>query len=178
LIFGFALVALFSVSTTFHSIFYIGRFRLLKDILHRCDRAVIYIFIAASYTPWLNLKEVAHGSWTSHFGWLVWIMAFLGILYQQLYHERYKWLEITFYIIMGVVPAIAIMQIQEVFGMRELLLGGASYIVGVGFFKSDGFIPCAHAIWHLFVGLGSLYHYFAVCKYLMGQSNATKYSNF
>jgi channel protein (hemolysin III family) len=39
---------------------------------------------------------------------VVWIMAILGITYQILYHERYKWLETCFYVIVGVFPAIVI----------------------------------------------------------------------
>uniref|UniRef100_T1J1H7 Monocyte to macrophage differentiation protein n=1 Tax=Strigamia maritima TaxID=126957 RepID=T1J1H7_STRMM len=175
MIFGFALVALFSVSTSFHSVFYLGRFRFLKEVLHRCDRATIYIFIAASYTPWLNIRELRECSWTSNFGWLVWLMAFFGILYQQIYHERYKWIEITLYLIIGLFPAVALSKIQELFFTKELMLGGVSYMVGVVFFKSDGRIPCAHAIWHLFVGLGAFYHYLAVVKYLMGAKNERRY---
>jgi monocyte-to-macrophage differentiation protein len=35
-------------------------------------------------------------------------MAILGITYQTLYHERYKWLETCFYVIVGVFPALVI----------------------------------------------------------------------
>jgi monocyte-to-macrophage differentiation protein len=36
-------------------------------------------------------------------------MAILGITYQILYHEKYKWLETCFYVIVGVFPAIVIL---------------------------------------------------------------------
>lgn len=39
---------------------------------------------------------------------LVWVMAILGIAYQTIYHEKYKWLETCFYVTVGVVPAIVI----------------------------------------------------------------------
>lgn len=52
-------------------------------------------------------------------------------------------------------------------GLSELQLGGVIYILGVVFFKMDGRIPLAHAIWHLFVVLGSFIHYFAVLNYLI-----------
>jgi monocyte-to-macrophage differentiation protein len=50
----------------------------------------------------------------------------------------------------------------------ELKLGGVVYVLGVVFFKCDGRIPLAHAIWHLFVVAGSMIHYLAVMDYLYG----------
>lgn len=171
LLYGFALVALFSVSTTYHCVCYVGTCKRLRDFLHRCDRACIYFFIAASYTPWLTLRDMTPSCWFLHVRWLVWLLAFLGILYQQLYHEKYKWLETAIYIVVGLFPSVVVIHMPVCPGLRELLLGGLSFLVGVVFFKSDGRIPCAHAVWHLFVGLGAMLHYYAVCKYLMGKHN-------
>ena len=43
--------------------------------------------------------------------------------------------------------------------------------LGVIFFKSDGVIPLAHAIWHIHVVFGALIHYNAVRKYLITPEN-------
>lgn len=53
-------------------------------------------------------------------------------------------------------------------GIHELAVGGVIYVSGVVFFKLDGVVPFAHAIWHLFVGLGASAHYYAINKYLVG----------
>lgn len=54
-------------------------------------------------------------------------------------------------------------------GLCELLVGGACYCLGIVFFKSDGIVPFAHAIWHLFVAMGASVHYYAIWKYLYAQ---------
>lgn len=55
---------------------------------------------------------------------------------------------------------------QDFNGLSEIKLGGILYLIGICFFKADGSIPCAHAIWHLFVVIGSSFHYFAILNYL------------
>ncbi|XP_069683533.1 monocyte to macrophage differentiation factor 2 [Periplaneta americana] len=165
-IYGAALILLFTVSTFFHSVFYCNSNTQLKDMLHRGDRAMIYVFIAASYFPWLTIQPFPLTGWTAELWWIVWVLASLGILYQQLFHERYKCLETFFYLFMGIVPSLAIISMHDFSGLTELKIGGLLYILGVVFFKADGKIPCAHAIWHLFVVMAAGIHYYAILNYL------------
>lgn len=67
---------------------------------------------------------------------------------------------------MGAVPAFVILSMVERAGVCELAVGGVFYVVGVVFFKSDGLVPFAHAIWHLFVAAGASVHYYAIWRYL------------
>ncbi|CAC5424228.1 MMD [Mytilus coruscus] len=141
-------------------------FKTLKYIFHIGDRAVIYLFIASSYTPWLTLREF-NGIGDEVLS-IVWTMAVVGILYQYIFHEKYKILELLLYLIIGVCPAIVVCLQRQAAGMFELALGGATYILGVVFFKMDGRMPFAHAIWHCFVAGGALWHYYAICTHLLG----------
>ncbi|XP_033213115.1 monocyte to macrophage differentiation factor 2 isoform X2 [Belonocnema kinseyi] len=165
-IYGTSLLLVFTVSTFFHCVHYHKHNGQLKDALHRFDRAMIYIFIAATYFPWLNNERFQSHVSLSTMRILIWIMASLGILYQQIFHERYKKLETIFYLVMGVGPSIAIVDITEYNDIVELKLGGLMYILGIIFFKADGRIPCAHAIWHIFVVSGAAFHYFAILHHL------------
>jgi monocyte to macrophage differentiation protein len=83
LIYGSALVMLFFISTAFHCVFYCNKDLMLKDILHRMDRAMIYVFIAGSYFPWLNLGHTSHPYIICVLKWAIWALAAFGILYQQ-----------------------------------------------------------------------------------------------
>ncbi|XP_063444738.1 monocyte to macrophage differentiation factor-like isoform X2 [Mytilus trossulus] len=168
-IFGFALISLFTTSSLFHLFAFMGECKTLKYIFHIGDRAVIYLFIASSYTPWLTLREF-NGIGDEVLS-IVWTMAVVGILYQYIFHEKYKILELLLYLIIGVCPAIVVCLQRQAAGMFELALGGATYILGVVFFKMDGRMPFAHAIWHCFVAGGALWHYYAICTHLLGHDH-------
>ncbi|KAK7456519.1 hypothetical protein BaRGS_00039375 [Batillaria attramentaria] len=165
-IYGLALIALFSVSTAFHVVSYTGWLKDWKFFFHMGDRAIIYIFIASSYTPWLLLKEFHN--WAEEVLYIVWFLAVSGIIYQYVFHERYKKLEIILYLITGICPAVVILDVKDSAGLYELALGGITYVLGVVFFKCDGVIPFAHAIWHCFVFVGALFHFYAICVHLLG----------
>ncbi|XP_064178624.1 monocyte to macrophage differentiation factor 2-like isoform X4 [Anguilla rostrata] len=139
-IYGFGLSGLFIVSTVFHTISW------KKSHLR------------------LNLREL--GPWASHMRWLIWIMASVGTAYVFFFHERYKIVELICYTIMGVFPALVILSMADRDGLFELIVGGMFYCLGMVFFKSDGLIPFAHAIWHLFVAIGAGIHYYAIWRYL------------
>ncbi|CAF0823663.1 unnamed protein product [Adineta ricciae] len=179
IIYGNALIFLFSFSTCFHCSCFHPTYSdsTIRHLLHRVDRAIIYIFISASYTPWFLLRSIQSIS-TGFILTIVWTMAVLGIAYQIIYHERYKWLETCFYIVVGVLPGVLTLYMDERSGMPELAIGGLVFLVGIIFFKCDGIIPFAHAIWHCFVFFGAAIHYYAVYTYLISPAISSNQNDF
>ncbi|CAF0770623.1 unnamed protein product, partial [Brachionus calyciflorus] len=102
LIYGISLILLFSVSTLFHLCSMLDCLNKTgwRTFFHYCDRATIYVFIASSYTPWLHLRST-NTTFGDYMIYIVWIGAFLGIAYQIIFHEKYKLLEVIFYLLIG-----------------------------------------------------------------------------
>ncbi|XP_071028895.1 monocyte to macrophage differentiation factor 2-like isoform X4 [Oncorhynchus clarkii lewisi] len=120
-LYGAGLSGLFISSTLFHTVAWKIRHLRVEQRFHMCDRMAIYFFIAASYTPWLMLRELGPrscvsrlmlrelGPWSSHMRWIIWIMAVIGSTYVFYFHERYKLLELLGYVVMGAGPALVIL---------------------------------------------------------------------
>ncbi|XP_061555847.1 monocyte to macrophage differentiation factor 2a isoform X3 [Phycodurus eques] len=86
-LYGSGLTGLFVTSTLFHATAWkISHLRKVEQLFHMCDRMAIYFFIAASYSPWLMLREL--GPWACHMRWLIWVMACFGSIYVFFFHER------------------------------------------------------------------------------------------
>jgi monocyte to macrophage differentiation protein len=88
----------------------------------------------------------------------------------EIFHEKYKSLETILYLMISIGPAsVVILCGHEFVAMSELKIGGFLYLFGVFFFKADGKLSCAHAIWHLFVVVAASVHYIAILKYLYSE---------
>ena len=163
IVYGATLILLYLASTLYHGIPSPNAKRVLKVL----DHSAIYLLIAGTYTPFTLISLRGGWGWTL-FG-LVWGMALLGITLKVAAIGRFQWLSIALYLGMGWLVVVALKPLIGAVspaGFRLLFLGGMSYTLGVVFYKWRR-LPYHHAVWHLFVLAGSMFHYFAVLLYVL-----------
>lgn len=157
-VYSATLFLLYLASTLYHS--FQGR---AKDVFQRFDHLAIYLLIAGTYTPFaLVAIKGATGWWL--FG-VVWSLALIGIIIENLPIKGPRIIPIVIYVMMGwacVFTLDAMMAGMSELGFAFLLAGGIVYTAGVIFYVLDHWYPWCHEIWHLFVVGGSVCHYFAI----------------
>ena len=162
-VFGTTLVLLYTASTLYHSIPLLKAKRVLRIL----DHAAIYLLIAGTYTPFtlVTLK----GPW----GWslfaVVWGSAIAGILFKTFAIGRARILSVLLYVVMGWCVVVAIRPLLAALapgGVTLLFAGGLAYTLGLAFYGWKS-LRYHHFLWHLFVLLGSVLHYFAVLLYVI-----------
>jgi len=162
-IYGATLTNLYLSSTLYHSIR--GR---AKPFLQKLDHVSIYLLIAGTYTPF-TLVSLRGGWGWSLFG-IEWGLALLGMILDILHRKGSRALQMTIYLLMGWLIAIALPTLLQVLpgpGIALLVAGGLFYTVGIIFYGIDERMRHAHGIWHLFVLAGSTCHYFAILLYVV-----------
>ncbi|MDR3345830.1 MAG: hemolysin III family protein [Campylobacteraceae bacterium] len=162
-IYGATLTILYGISTVYHSIS--GR---RKKLLQRLDHLSIYLLIAGSYTPFTLVSMRGGWGW-SIFG-VVWGLAVFGIVQEFFTKSEKRILSLVIYIIMGWLIVIALKPLISYMpagGIFWLAMGGLFYTGGVYFFINDERVRHFHGVWHIFVMLGSISHFFTMAFYVL-----------
>lgn len=170
IIFGISLILLYAASATYHLVVASDK---VIAFLRKIDHAMIFILIAGSYTPFclMGLKGIK--------GWLLFLLivsiAICGVIFKLIWFNCPRWISTCIYVGMGWISLIVIVPLYNSIplgGIVLLVLGGIFYTIGAVIyatepsklnFKELGF----HEIFHIFILLGSLCHFFSVFKYLI-----------
>jgi len=162
-IFGASMVLVYAASTFYHSA-KASRLRIRLNIL---DHAAIYILIAGTYTPFALVT--LEGTAGITILWIVWIMALIGVILKLFYAGRYQLLSTILYVAMGWLIIFAINPLIENLsteGIWWLFGGGIFYTIGAILFMLNR-IPYNHAIFHIFVLLGTFAHFVSIYFYIL-----------
>lgn len=172
-VFGGGMILLYLASTLYHWLPLDERGTLY---LRKLDHAMIFVYIAATYTPicLIGLK----GAWGWSLFGAVWGLAVAGIITKLFWMNAPRWLSTAFYlgmgwlVIVGVAPLVRALQTGALFW---LTLGGVMYSLGAAIYvikrpdpwpKVFGF----HEIFHVFVMAGSFCHFWVMYEYITRMS--------
>ncbi len=162
-IFGASLIVLYAASTFYHY----SRTPKLRHRLNVFDHAAIYVLIAGTYTPFTLVVLKGWVGWTI-FG-VSWGLALTGIILKLFFTGRYDRISTIAYVLMGWLIIFAIKPLVSNLpfeGLIWLLSGGIFYTVGALLYSIKK-LNYNHAIFHIFVLLGSFSHFMAVFFYVL-----------
>lgn len=163
IVYGVSLVLQYAASTLYHALPQ-PRVKHLFKILDHCG---IYLLIAGTYTPFclVTLRE-ANGWWL--FG-VIWGLAIVGIALEAFWVYRPRWVSVVLFLGMGWLVVTSIGPLADNLapgGLWLLVAGGLAYTLGTAFYVLER-IRYMHAVWHLWVLVGSVLHFLAVLLYVI-----------
>tara|TARA_B100001248_G_scaffold164564_1_gene124427 strand:- start:173 stop:796 length:624 start_codon:yes stop_codon:yes gene_type:complete len=161
--FSFGLLLVYCSSTLYH---YVTETN-LKERLRIFDHVSIYYLITGSYAPVCLITLYDYSGLKIFF--TVLILSIIGTLFKIFNKNRYEKFSLLLYLFLGwliVFDIQTLFNLIDVNGKSLVILGGVFYTVGVFFYLSES-IKNNHAIWHIFVLLGSMSHYFLILFYII-----------
>ena len=168
LVFGLALLVMYTVSSLYHSVPWNERW---KSRLQRVDHSMIYLVVAGTFTPIAIAALEGPSLW-----WclgLVWGIAVVGIGLKLALPRVSTALSTALQLLMGWTVIFWIPQIWDSLGAGAIVfiaVGGFFYTAGSIIFltKWPRLLPRSfsyHELFHVFVVLASAFHFTAIARY-------------
>jgi hemolysin III len=170
LVYGLGLCALFAASATYHRWRWHPRWR---PLLRRIDHSMIFVFIAASYTPPALL--VMHGTVRWIVLGMVWGGALAGVVLSVAWITAPRILSALAYLALGWVAVVAMPQLIERLATTPLVLlgaGGLLYTFGAVVYATRRPDPWPrtfgfHEVFHALVIAAALVHFVAMAGWVI-----------
>ena len=164
-IFGGSLILLYSASATYHLLNVSTR---AEVVLRKLDHIMIFVLIAGTYTPICLIKLRGPAGYAMLT--VVWSLAVAGVFFKVFYLNAPRWAYTGVYLLMGWMSLFIMVPLARAVGFRALLwllVGGAFYSLGAVIYglKKPNLIPGwlgFHEIFHVFIIMGSLSHFYFV----------------
>lgn len=161
-IYGSTLIILYTMSTLYHSFKVNNAKRIFRIIDHCC----IFLLISGTYTIYTLVVLGGAIGWTM-FG-IVWGATILGIVCNSINIDKFKPLSMILYLTMGWVIIFAfkpLVEKMDINGIVLLVAGGIAYTVGAIFYGIGKKKKFMHSIFHIFILIGSILHFFSIILY-------------
>jgi hemolysin III len=168
-LFGAGLILLYTASTLYH---WLPLSEAGVRRLRRLDHAMIFVLIAATYTPICLIPLRGPWGW-SLFG-VIWGLALSGIGMKLFWLHAPRWLSTGIYLVMGWLCLVAVWPMIQTMPQGALLwlaAGGLSYSLGGVVYALKRPDPWPgilgfHEIFHLLVLAGSAAHFWVMYGYV------------
>lgn len=167
-VYGATMVILYTMSSIYHGL---SPKLTAKKVFQVIDHCAIFLLIAGTYTP-IALSSLR--KYSAPLGWtifgIVWAMAALGITLNAIDLKQYATFSMLCYLGMGwciLAAAKATWIALGVHAVVFLLAGGVAYTVGAVIYMVCAKKRYGHSIFHLFVVLGSILHFFCILFYII-----------
>lgn len=166
IIYGCSLIAVYTVSSVYHGL-PCGELKRRARLLDHCT---VPVLIAGTATPCALITlfnlSVMHGIFVLM---LAWGCTLFGIFSKLFFFEKLKNITVAVYIgsgllmLLSVIPLVGQMNKNA---FSEILLGCLCYLIGAVFCGLGIKRPWLHAVFHVFVLFGSLFHFYSVYMYM------------
>lgn len=166
-IYGSSLIILYSASSIYHGL----HPSMGKKVMQVLDHCTIYFLIAGTYTPILlcAIRDVSP-IWCWALFALVWGLAAMATVFTAIDLKKYSVLSMICYIGMGWCIIMAVKPLLQAIPLSAflwLLSGGMSYTVGAVLYGLSKKRRYMHALFHLFVVLGSILQFVCIFFYVI-----------
>ena len=166
-IYGVSIVALYTISSVYHGL----RPGMGKKVMQVLDHCTIYFLIAGTYTPILLSAFIPV---YPQIGWGLlaaeWLLVALAATLTAIDLQKYTVFSMICYIGMGWGIVLFLPQTIELMtlaGFSLLLFGGIAYTIGAVLFVIGIKKRWMHSVFHIFVVIGSLFHFLAIYLYAL-----------
>lgn len=163
ILFSIGLLLVYISSTLYHY----AQNKQIKNKLRVFDHISIFYLILGSYAP-VCLITLLESSGLIIFICVL-ILALTGTLIKIFFFEKSQFISLVLYVLMGWLIILDLNNLFQLISTEARLLliaSGFSYTLGVVFYYFDS-IKYFHSIWHIFVLLGSTFHYLLVLLYII-----------
>ena len=157
------LLFVYCSSTAYH---YVKSYE-LKEKLRVLDHVSIYYLITGSYAPVCFITLYDYSGIPIFFTVLG--LSIIGTIFKVFSDNRFNKISLGLYLILGwliVVDVNTLFSLIDSSAKPLLIAGGFFYTVGVLFYLAEK-LKYNHAIWHVFVLLGSISHYLMILLYVI-----------
>lgn len=166
-VYGGTMVILYTVSSTYHGL----HEGMAKKVMQVIDHCTIFFLIAGTYTPILlsGVRLISPVMAWVVFG-IEWGVTFAAATLTAIDLKKYSRLSMICYIAMGWGVIMVLPQTIEaltISGFLWLLGGGIMYSIGAALYAIGKKKRYIHSVFHIFVVLASLMHFFAILFYIV-----------